>query len=158
MAYHDTLHARVHDRQSQYDHEVLEVARVVRVVKGGRRFRFRAGVVVGDRSGKVGFGIGKSRDVQDAIRKAQRKAEKSVVVVPIKNGTIAHEVRSSFKSSRVMLRPARPGTGLIAGGIVRLVADLAGISDLVSKRYGSSNKICGVRATIKALEKLRSVK
>lgn len=144
--------------KSQYDHEVLEISRVVRVVKGGRRFRFRASVVVGDRSGKVGFGIGKSRDVQSAIQKAQAQAEKSMLSVVLAESTIPHQTEAAFKGARIRLRPARPGTGVIAGDVVRTVADLAGIQDLVSKVYGSSNKISNVQATLKALGSLRKPK
>lgn len=140
---------------SQYDHEVLDVARVVRVVKGGRRFRFRASVVVGDRSGKVGFGTGKSRDVQEAIQKAQLQAEKHMVSVVLHEGTIPHEVWADFKGASVKLRPARPGTGIIAGGVVRTVAELVGIRDLVSKVYGSPNKLNNVYATLKALQSFK---
>ena len=141
--------------QSQYDHEVLDVARVVRVVKGGRRFRFRASVVVGDRSGKVGFGTGKSRDVQSAIQKAQQQAEKNLISITLSESTIPHETIATYKGAHVQLRPARPGTGVIAGDVVRTVADLAGIQDLVSKVYGSANKISNVQATLKALQDLR---
>ena len=135
-----------------FAHEVLEISRVVRVVKGGRRFRFRASVVVGDRNGKLGFGISKSKDVQQAIQKAQAQAMKKIVTIAIVDGTITHEVKAKFKGAEVLLKPARPGTGVIAGGIIRTVADLAGIKDLVSKRYGSVNRISNARATIKALE------
>lgn len=137
--------------QRQYDHEVLEVARVVRVVKGGRRFRFRASVIVGDRAGSVGFGTGKSRDVQQAIQKAQDQATKAVVRVPLKGETIRHTVKAKFNGAVVFLKPARPGTGVIAGGTVRIVADLAGIKNLVSKTMGSSNRVNNARATVKAL-------
>lgn len=140
----------------QYAHEVLEVARVVRVVKGGRRFRFRITVVVGDKNGRVGFGIGKSRDVQQGMRKAQAQAEKSMIRIPLHEGTIAHPVEAKFKAAHVLLKPARPGTGVIAGGAVRVVAELAGIRDVVSKVSGSSNKISNVEATLKALQTLRS--
>src|SRR5689334_8557036 len=104
--------------QRQYDHEVLDIARVVRVVKGGRRFRFRATVLIGDRSGRVGMGIGKSRDVQDAIRKAQESAGRSVVLVPLTSGTIPHSIEAKYKGGFVTMRPARPGTGIIAGGVI----------------------------------------
>lgn len=137
--------------QLHYDHELLDLARVVRVVKGGRRFRFRASVVVGDRAGRVGFGVGKSKDVQQAIQKAQNQASKQVVRVPLTNGTIPHTVKAKYNGARVMLKPARPGTGVIAGSTVRTVADLAGIHDLVAKRFGSSNRINNARATIVAL-------
>lgn len=142
----------------QYDHEVLEVARVVRVVKGGRRFRFRASVVVGDRMGAVGFGIGKSRDVQQAIQKAQEQATKNVQHVNLRDGTIGHTVEAKYKGAAIYLKPATPGTGVIAGGTVRMVADLAGIKDLVSKRYGSSNRVSNARATIQALRSLKNRK
>ena len=133
---------------NQFAHEVLEISRVVRVVKGGRRFRFRASVVVGDKAGKIGFGISKSRDVQQAIAKAQAQAMKRVVTIPLTEGTISHEVGAKYKGAKILLKPARPGTGVIAGGIIRTVADLAGIKDLVSKRFGSSNRISNARATI----------
>ncbi len=140
---------------NQFGHEVLEISRVVRVVKGGRRFRFRATVIVGDRAGKIGLGISKSRDVQQAIQKAQARAMKRIVTIPVTEGTINHEVIAKFKGAKVLLKPARPGTGVIAGGIIRTIADLAGIRDLVSKRYGSSNRISNARATIKAFEQLQ---
>lgn len=139
----------------QYAHEVLEVSRVVRVVKGGRRFRFRVSVVVGDKQGRVGFGIGKSKDVQQAVRKAQGQAEKRLLKVPLHEGTIAHQVEAKFKAARVLLKPTRPGTGVMAGNAVRVVAELAGIRDLVAKASGSSNKVSNVQATLKALGLLR---
>lgn len=141
--------------QRQYDHEVLDIARVVRVVKGGRRFRFRATVLIGDRSGRVGMGIGKSRDVQDAIRKAQDAANRNVIVVPIDSGTIAHAIEAKYKGGFITMRPARAGTGIVAGGVVRMIADLAGIQDVISKAYGSSNKISNARAALKALTQLK---
>ena len=137
---------------NQFAHEVLEISRVVRVVKGGRRFRFRASVIVGDRAGKLGFGISKSKDVQQAIQKAQAQAMKRIVTINIVDGTITHEVTAKFKGAEIFLKPARPGTGVIAGGIVRTIADLAGIKDLVSKRKGSVSRISNARATLKALE------
>lgn len=140
----------------QFAHEVLEVSRVVRVVKGGRRFRFRISVVVGDKAGRVGFGIGKSKDVQQGVQKAQEQAQKNMISVPLHDGTIAHQVEAKFKAAHVMLKPARPGTGVIAGGSVRVVAELVGLRDLVAKVYGSPNKISNVEATLKALRSLRS--
>lgn len=145
------------DSKDQYDHEVLEVSRVVRVVKGGRRFRFRASVIVGDRAGRVGFGVGKSRDVQQAVQKARDQAVKHVIQVLLTDGTIPHQVESKYKGAAVFLKPARPGTGIIAGGTIRTIADLAGIHDLVSKRYGSANKISNVQATLKALQILKKL-
>ena len=140
------------DGTAALDHEVLEVARVVRVVKGGRRFRFRASVIVGDRAGTVGFGTGKSKDVQQAIQKAQDQATKHTISVDLHDGTLAHSVRAKHKGAQVLLRPAKPGTGVIAGGTVRTVADLAGISDMIGKRLGSNNKVSNALATIEALE------
>lgn len=141
--------------QSEFEHEVLEVARVVRVVKGGRRFRFRAAVVVGDRAGRVGLGIAKSRDVQQAIQKAQGQAVKNVVRVSITDGTIAHATNTRFKGAQILLKPAKPGTGIIAGGTVRMVADMVGITDIVSKRFGSSHKVNNALATIAGLQSVR---
>jgi small subunit ribosomal protein S5 len=140
----------------QYDYEVLDVARVVRVVKGGRRFSFRASVVVGDRAGLVGLGMGKSRDVQNAIEKAYGNGAKNMQKVLLQGKTIVHEVRAKFNGSEVMLKPARPGTGVIAGGTVRLMADLSGIHDLVSKRLGSANKVNTARATLQAMSNLQN--
>lgn len=141
------------EEQRQYDHEVLDVARVVRVVKGGRRFSFRASVVAGNRSGVVGFGLGKSRDVQTAIQKAYEKAVKNIVKTLIVDGTIPYKIIAKYGSAKVMMRPAKPGTGIIAGSTVRVVADLAGITDLVSKRLGSTNKVNTAQAAIKGLSK-----
>lgn len=141
---------------AQFEHEVLDIARVVRVVKGGRRFRFRASVVVGDRAGQVGFGVGKSKDVQSAIQKAQAQAVKSVVTAPLSGTTIAQQSTAKTGGTMVLLKPARPGTGVIAGGTVRVVADLAGVKDLVAKTYGSTNKINNARATLMALAQVRA--
>lgn len=144
--------------QRGYDHEVLDISRVVRVVKGGRRFRFRATVLVGDRNGHVGLGIGKSRDIQQAIQKAQDYAARQMVEVKITKGTIRHQIEAKYKGAIVMLRPARPGTGIIAGGVIRMIADLAGVRDLVSKVYGSSSRISNAQATLKAFQELRGKK
>lgn len=137
-----------------FEHEVLEISRVVRVVKGGRRFRFRASVIVGDRAGTVGFGVSKSRDIQEAIQKAQDQASKHTVTVNLQGGTIPQPVTAKYKGAKVMLRPARPGTGVIAGSSVRVVADMAGIQDLTAKRLGSSNRISTARATLAALQSI----
>ena len=140
--------------QRQYDHQVLDISRVVRVVKGGRRFRFRANVIVGDRAGRIGFGVGKSRDVQQAIQKAQDQATKNVVHVSLKDGTIPHSVTAKYNGAVVFLKPAQAGTGVIAGGTVRSIADLAGIKNLVSKVLGSKNRANNARAAIKALSEV----
>lgn len=139
------------DGTQQYDHEVLDISRVVRVVKGGRRFRFRATVAIGDRSGTIGLGIGKSKDIQQAIQKAQDHAAKNIVHLSLYKGTIGHTASARFKGAVIMIKPAKPGTGLIAGGTVRTVADLAGIKDLVSKRHGSPNRLSNAKAAIMAL-------
>lgn len=143
------------EAQRSYDHEVLDIARVVRVVRGGRRFRFRVSVIVGDRAGRVGFGIGKSKDIQHAIGKAQDHGAKHMVSVPMKAGTIPRTVEAKFKGARIMLKPARPGTGIIAGATIRKIADLAGMKDLVSKAHGSSNPMSNALATLKALASLK---
>ncbi|MBI1833701.1 MAG: 30S ribosomal protein S5 [Candidatus Andersenbacteria bacterium] len=148
----------VSKERAQYDHEVLDIARVVRVVKGGRRFRFRASVLVGNRNGKVGFGVGKSRDVQSAIQKAQAQAEKSLITIVLDGATIAHEVFARYKGAQLKLRPAQPGTGVIAGNVVRAVAELAGVKDLVSKAFGSSNKINNVKAALLAFQNVSKKK
>lgn len=141
--------------EQAYEQEVLDIARVVRVVKGGRRFSFRASVVAGNKSGSVGFGLGKSRDVPTAIQKAYNQAVKDMVTVKLKDGAIPYAIEAKFKGARVQLRPARPGTGIIAGDTVRVVADLAGVKDLVSKCLGSANKVSNARATVRALSLLR---
>lgn len=140
---------------SEYEEEVLQIDRVTRVVKGGRRLRFRATVVVGNKKGKVGIGIGKSNEVIGAIQKAIRKAKKSLIIVPLRNGTIPHEVKIKFKSARILIMPAAPGTGIIAGGAVRKIAELCGIHNLLSKIIGANNKITNAKATMLALAKLK---
>jgi len=140
---------------SEYEEEVLQIDRVTRVVKGGRRLRFRATVVIGNRNGKVGIGIGKSHEVVGSIQKAINQAKKDLVIVPIVNGTIPHEVRVKFKSAKIMMMPASPGTGIIAGGAVRKIAQLAGIKDMLSKMYGARNRITNAHATMIALRQLK---
>ena len=142
------------DGQGEYDYEVLEIARVVRVVKGGRRFSFRASVVVGNRHGKIGVGVGKSKDVQAAIKKGYDQGVKNLRPITLKGSSIPHEIKAKEGGSKIMMRPARPGTGIIAGGTIRLVAEMAGISDLVTKRMGSSNKLNTARAAVKGLSAL----
>lgn len=142
----------------EYEEEVLQIDRVTRVVKGGRRLRFRATVVVGNRTGKVGIGIGKSTEVVGAIQKAIRKAKKDIVVVPLKNGTIPHDIKFKFKAARILLMPASPGTGIIAGGAVRKIAELCGIKNLLSKMLGGSNRITNAQAMMMALAKLKPTK
>lgn len=140
--------------EKQFDERTLHVDRVARVVKGGRRFRFRALVVVGDRKSRVGIGIGKGADVTAAITKATDVAKKSLINVPVYKGTLPHEVEAKTGGASILLKPASPGTGLIAGGVVRTIVEVAGISNCLSKSLGSSNKANIAYATLRALESL----
>ena len=139
----------------EFDEQVIQIDRVTRVVKGGRKLRFRATVVIGNRKGKVGIGIGKSHEVTGAIQKAIAKAKKELITIILDENTIPHEVKIKFKSAKILLLPASPGTGIIAGGTVRKVVELAGIKDLLSKRYGTTNKVNNTKATFKALQSLK---
>ncbi|WP_427867631.1 30S ribosomal protein S5 [Mycoplasmopsis arginini] len=140
-----------------FEEKVIDIARVTTVVKGGRRFSFSAYVVVGDKKGKVGFGHGKANEVQDAIKKAVKDAQKNVFNVPVVNGTIPHEIKEKFLASKVQLRPAPKGTGIIASNTVRAVVELAGYTDISTKTYGSRTKQNIVHATVNALKKVKTV-
>jgi small subunit ribosomal protein S5 len=142
------------EEPKQYEEQTIAIDRVARVVKGGRRFRFKALVVVGDRKNKVGVGVSKGQDVQQAVAKATDVAKKNMITVPIVNGTIPHEVEVKLTGARVLLKPAAPGTGIIAGGVVRTVLGTIGVTNLLSKSLGSSNKVNIAYATIKALDSL----
>ncbi len=142
---------RTHEKK-EYEDRVLEIQRVSRVVKGGRRIRFRALVIVGNHNGKIGVGVAKANEVTEAVRKASEKAKKRFITVPIINGTIPHEITVKHGGAKVMLRPATQGTSIVAGGSVRTVAELAGLTDLLAKSMGSSNKINNVLATLKAFQ------
>jgi small subunit ribosomal protein S5 len=141
----------------EFDQKLLDLARVARVVKGGRRFRFRAVLIIGNRNGKVGVGVAKGNDVSEAIRKAYNSATKNLVQVKRHNNTISCEVEVKEGSAAVMLKPAKPGRGIVAGGAGRAVVELAGIRDIVSKSMGSANKLSVARATLKALGEVKSL-
>lgn len=140
--------------KSEFDQKVIDLARVTRVMAGGKRMKFRACVVIGDRKGRVGYGIEKGIDVQTAINKAVNKAKKNLITVNKKNDTIAFEIREKFKAAKIMLKPAPNGTGIKAGGAVRIILELSGIQNIVAKILGSNCKINNVHATIKALQRL----
>ncbi|AII13976.1 30S ribosomal protein S5 [Campylobacter iguaniorum] len=141
--------------REEFEEVIVDIGRVTKVVKGGRRFRFTALVVVGDRKGRVGFGFGKAKEVPDAMRKAVDDAFKNIVEVKLKGSTIPHDVEVKFNASRILLKPASEGTGVIAGGGARPVVELAGIKNILTKSLGSNNSANVVRATIKALSMLK---
>lgn len=136
--------------------ELIRVKRIVKVTKGGRKFRFAALVSIGNNDGQVSIGYGKAKEIPDAIRKATNTAKKDAINVFLKNNTIPHEVIGTFGSTQVLLKPARPGTGIIAGGIVRAVIAKAGVTDILSKVYGSKNPINVAKATVNAMKLLKN--
>lgn len=144
--------------ENQMDERMVNIDRVARVVKGGRRFRFRALVVAGDHKGKIGVGVSKGRDVTSAISKATDVAKKNMVTIPLYKGTIPHESQAKVSGADILLKPASEGTGLIAGGVVRTVLEVAGVQNALSKSLGSANKINIAYATIEALSKIEPAK
>lgn len=143
--------------QDDFDQVIVDIARVTRVMAGGKRMRFRACVLIGNRKGKVGMAVAKGKDVALAVNKAVTKARKDLITVPIINETIPHQIRCQFKAAEILLKPAPKGSGIIAGGAARSVLDLAGVSNVVAKILGSNNKINNVRATLLALKRLKRV-
>jgi ribosomal protein S5, bacterial/organelle type len=145
---------RAPEAPKEFEEVTINIDRVARVVKGGRRFRFKALVVVGNHKDKIGVGVAKGQDVTAAITKAANKAKKNLIVVPIANETIPHEVEMKVTGAHVLMKPAAPGTGIIAGGVVRSVIGLTGIKNLISKSLGSTNKVNIAYATIEGLKSL----
>lgn len=144
------------EEREELDERVVHIARTAKVVKGGRRFAFRAVVVAGDNNGRVGVGVGKAREVPDAIRKASDRARKTMIDINLLGTTIPHTVQARFGAGEVFLKPASPGTGVIAGGGVRAVVEAAGVKDILSKSLGSDNILNVVQATFEALQQLQN--
>lgn len=141
--------------REEFEEVIVNIGRVTKVVKGGRRFRFTALIVVGNRNGLVGFGFGKSKEVPDAIKKAVDDAFKNIIKVNLNGSTITHDIEVKYNASKILLKPASEGTGVIAGGSVRPILELAGIRDILTKSLGSNNASNVVRATMKALSILK---
>jgi small subunit ribosomal protein S5 len=140
----------------EFDQKVVEVKRVTRVVAGGKRMRFRALVVIGDHKGRVGMGLKKGLDVAESVNKAVNEAKKNMITLPLTNETIPHAIKVKYKASQLIMMPASQGTGVIAGGAIRSVMELAGIKNVISKRLGSNNKVNNIKAAFAAFKKMKS--
>lgn len=142
-------------RKEEFEEQVIDIRRVTRVTAGGKRFRFRATVVIGDKKGRVGVGVAKGADVQQAVEKAKTQAKKNLISLKMKDNTIPHQVEAKFSAARVLIKPAKPGHGLMAGGAARVVLKLAGVQDVTAKIMGrTKNKLTNALATIEALKQL----
>ena len=146
------------DQDREFTEKLITLNRVSKVVKGGRRFSFSALIVVGDKNGRVGYGYGKANDVAEAIRKGVDRAKGSMIAVPMKQASIPHTIQGEFKSAKVLMKPAAPGTGIIAGGPVRAVMEVAGLNDVLSKSLGSQNQLNIVKAVFEGLEGLMNAR
>lgn len=146
------------EQDRDFTEKLIKLNRVAKVVKGGRRFSFSALVVVGDKNGRVGYGYGKANDVAEAIRKGVERAKKNLITIPLKGHTVPHWIQGQYKSAQVMIKPAAPGTGVIAGGPVRAVMELGGVHDVLSKSLGSQNPVNIVKAVFNGLENLMDAK
>lgn len=146
------------EKNKEFAEKLISLNRVAKVVKGGRRFSFSALVVVGDRKGRVGYGFGKANDVSEAIRKGMDRAKKGLITIPIKKSTLPHQYTGKFKSATVILKPAAPGTGVIAGGAVRAIMDVGGVNDILAKSMGSRNPINTVKAVFNGLQNMLDAK
>ena len=146
------------DQEREFTEKLIKLNRVAKVVKGGRRFSFSALIVVGDKNGRVGYGYGKANDVAEAIRKGVERAKNSMITVPVRKSTLPYQVQGEFKSAKVLMKPAAPGTGIIAGGPVRAVMEVAGINDVLSKSLGSQNALNIVKAVFQGFASLRDAR
>jgi small subunit ribosomal protein S5 len=145
------------DAKEEFEQRIVDIARVTRVMAGGKRMRFRACVVIGDKKGKVGAGLAKGSDVTMAVTKAVNKAKKEMVDVPIVNDTIPHQIEHKYGAAKVVLKPARSGRGVIAGGVMRIILDMAGIQNVTCKNLGTNNKVNITKCTVRALSELKKV-